>query len=143
MPVADPLPQAVERRWRAIATPDEEVMLTVASDVTADGTYGERWLVITTKRVVVLPDVDPRSDPGGDAAFASDADPDADSDPDREPGGALPHVTAQGSAAGVPVAFGVAELTDARTEPIVGGGRLEVYTGNVPVPLLEYSSSLG
>ena len=25
----------------------------------------------------------------------------------------------------------------------MGGGRLEVYAGNVPVPLLEYSSSLG
>jgi len=108
--IADPLPEAVAARWRDLARPDEEVVLTVASDVTAGGDFGERWLVITNKRVVVLPG------PGQGAAGAAPAGPG-------------------------PLALD--ELTDARTEPIVGGGRLEVYAGNVPVPLLEYSSSLG
>ena len=56
MPIADPLPEAVAQRWRALADPNEEVVLTVASDVTASGTFGQRWLVITNRRVVVLPD---------------------------------------------------------------------------------------
>jgi ATP-binding cassette, subfamily B, bacterial len=37
----------------------------------------------------------------------------------------------------------LSQVTEAKTEPHVGGGRLEVYAGNVPVPLVEYSSSLG
>ncbi len=57
MPIADPLPEVVQQRWSALAQPDEAVTLAVASDVTASGAYGQRWLVITDKRVVVLPDL--------------------------------------------------------------------------------------
>ncbi|HEX2033984.1 MAG TPA: ABC transporter transmembrane domain-containing protein [Chloroflexota bacterium] len=103
MPIADALPAAAEQQWRAIAAPDEEVMLTVASDLTTRGDYGPRWLVITNKRVIVLPEVD-------------------EAEPQHLP---------------------LDALTDAKTEALVGGGRLEVYTGNVPIPLVEYSSSLG
>ncbi len=124
MPIADPLPEAVAQRWRALADPNEEVVLTVASDVTASGTFGQRWLVITNRRVVVIPD-SPDHTPDGAPAGASD--------------GAL-----NGASHSAPSsALALDELTDARTEPIVGGGRLEVFAGNVPVPLLEYSSSLG
>lgn len=108
MPVVDPLDTAAEQRWRALAEPHEEVLLSAASDVAWDGRYGARWLVVTDRRVVVLPSTGlTGSGVDGYQCFALD------------------------------------ELTEAKTEPLVGGGRLEVYQGNVPVPLLEYSSSLG
>ena len=65
MTIADPLPEAVAARWRDLARPDEEVVLTVASDVTAGGDFGERWLVITNKRVVVLPGPGQGAGPAG------------------------------------------------------------------------------
>jgi ATP-binding cassette subfamily B protein len=37
----------------------------------------------------------------------------------------------------------ISDVTEAKTEPHVGGGRLEVYAGNVPIPVAEYSSSFG
>jgi ATP-binding cassette subfamily B protein len=131
MPIADQLPPAAQRRWQTFAHPDEEVVLTVAADVTASGAYGQRWLVITNKRVVVLPEERP-----GGAADTPDAPAGAHEidrrhelgEPD-EPDGFL--------------SLPFDALTEAKTEPFVGGGRLELYTGNVPVPAVEYSSSLG
>ncbi len=41
------------------------------------------------------------------------------------------------------VSLDVSEITDARAEPLVGGGRLEVKQGGYFTPILEYSSSLG
>lgn len=41
------------------------------------------------------------------------------------------------------VSLPIEELTEAKTEQHVGGGRLEVYAGNVPVSMVEYTSSLG
>src|SRR5687768_18268315 len=37
----------------------------------------------------------------------------------------------------------LASVTEAKPEPHLGGGRLEIYEGNVPIPVVEYSSSLG
>src|SRR5918912_894229 len=56
MPVADSLSPAAADLWRTLAEPDERVLLTAAGDVRADGSYGPRWIVITDRRVVVLPD---------------------------------------------------------------------------------------
>ncbi len=105
MPVANSLSPSAEQVWRSLAQPNEQVLLTTASDVRADGGYGSRWLVVTDKRLVVLPDPDA---PGVDGY----------------------------------VSMPFEQLTEAKTEPLVGGGRLEVYDGLAPVPLVEYSSSL-
>jgi hypothetical protein len=56
MPVAEPLSPIAEDLWRTLAEPGEQVVLTAASDVRADGSYGQRWVVVTDRRVVVLPD---------------------------------------------------------------------------------------
>lgn len=60
--VLDPIRPEAEARWRSLAEPDEEVLLTAATDVQHDGQYGERWLVVTNKRVVVLPEDAPGVD---------------------------------------------------------------------------------
>ena len=127
MPVADTLDQAARQRWDALARPGEEILLAAASDVAADGSYGARWLVITNQRVVVLPDGDVAPENGKAAALA----------------GAAPAVPDGAAHVDGYVALPLGDLTEAKTEPVVGGGRLEVYHGNVPVPLVEYSSSLG
>lgn len=156
MPIADPLPEVAQQRWRSLAQPDEEVTLTVASDVTAAGAYGQRWLVITNRRVVVLPDVGAPWPPGsgangsranGSGVNGSGVNGSRANGHAREGHAPNGHsLGGEGASGGAPdghVALSFQELTDAKTEPIVGGGRLEVYAGNVPVPLVEYSSSLG
>jgi len=101
----DPLRPDVEARWRALALPDEELHLVARSDMDHRGRFGERWLIITNQRLVVLPNADPQED------------------------GLL--------------ALPLATMSGARTEPLVGGGRLEVQVKGRWVPVLEYSSSLG
>ena len=58
MPFPDPLSEPITKRWSNLKAPDEEVLLSATSDVRADGTFGERWLVVTDQRIVVLPDQD-------------------------------------------------------------------------------------
>ena len=58
MPFPDPLSEPITKRWSYLKAPDEEVLLSATSDVRADGTFGERWLVVTDQRIVVLPDQD-------------------------------------------------------------------------------------
>jgi ATP-binding cassette subfamily B protein len=144
MPLAEPLPPHAEQRWRALARADEDVLLTVASDVTADGSFGQRWVVVTNQRVVVLPDGDQadeakdlpangRARVAGTTAGAPERDgqPSAGAPEERD-------LVVDGY-----ISLPYHALTEIKTEPLVGGGRLEAYVGNVPVALVEYSSSLG
>ena len=55
------IPEGVRGQLRAILEPTEETRLSVATDMTFDGTYGEAWLLATDRRVLVL-------DPGHDGA---------------------------------------------------------------------------
>jgi ATP-binding cassette subfamily B protein len=161
MPVADSLSPAAADLWRTLAEPDERVLLTAAGDVRADGSYGPRWIVITDRRVVVLPDGEAVSlkslvlSPESDVASAAAAAGNQQSTPsDLEPtnGSARLRTADLGlrtqdlglrtSPDGL-ISVPLSALTEAKAEPVVGGGRLEVYDGLAPVPLLEYSSSLG
>jgi len=130
MPVADPLSPAAEAQWRALVQPDEEVLLTVASDVDAGGRYGERWLVVTNRRVVVLPDGETNDQGRKTNGHSSRAE-------------AGPSVVVRPPPPDGALSLPIETLTEVKTEPHVGGGRLEAYQGIVPVPLVEYTSSLG
>src|SRR5688572_81959 len=103
MPVADRPDSVTSERIQSHLRPGEELLLTAASDVAADGGFGRQWVVITDQRVFTVP----------------------------ENGVSVDH--------DVPLA----SLTEAKPEPHLGGGRLELYDGNVPIPIIEYSSSLG
>src|SRR5436189_2789472 len=131
MPVADSLSPAAEALWQELAQPDERVLLTAASDVRAGGSFGERWIVVTDRRVVVLPET-----LNGHQVEQSEV---------RSPKSEVTEQRLRTSDFGLGdfVSVPLSALTEAKTEPLVGGGRLEVYDGLAPLPLLEYSSSLG
>ncbi len=103
MPFPDPLHRAATQQWQTVKRPEEEVLLTAAADVRANGSFGERWLVVTDQRVVVLPGTEPGED--GYLAIA------------------------------------LTDITEATTEHLVGGGRLEVRQQGVPRSVIEYTSS--
>src|SRR5262245_22779792 len=50
----DPMPSAVERKLRAVKPYEEPVHIQVAADVAEDLTFGERWLVVTERRVLLI-----------------------------------------------------------------------------------------
>ncbi len=105
MVVFDTLPPEIEAQWLELKSPGEETLLVAMSDIRHDGRFGVRWMLLTDKRVIVLPHLAP----GVDGA----------------------------------VSMGLSEISDARAEPLVGGGRLEVNWNGYFTPIIEYSSSLG
>ena len=54
-PFREPAPAAVEERVRRRTEADEPVWVRVATDMSEDGVYAEGWLVITDRRVLLLP----------------------------------------------------------------------------------------
>ena len=93
---------AVERKIHGVLSPGEEVLIQVNTDLEPDGRFGERWVVITSQRVLVMPALGPD---------------------------------------GV-VEVPIVKLRAVRTEPLVGGGRLEVERQNESTLWVPYSSSL-
>ena len=103
MPFPDPLHSVATREWKKVKEPEEKLLLTAAADVRANGSFGERWLVVTDQRVVVLPGT--------------------------------------GSGEDGYLAIPLAEITEATTESLVGGGRLEVQQQGLPRRVIEYTNS--
>jgi ATP-binding cassette, subfamily B, bacterial len=52
--LTEPLPDELNERVRKLLAPEEEVLLAVATDIVDEHRYGERWLVMTPQRVMVL-----------------------------------------------------------------------------------------
>ena len=50
----DPLPSDLEQDIRKLLTQGEDTLLTANSDMTEDGVYDERWLVVTNQRVLTF-----------------------------------------------------------------------------------------
>src|SRR5215472_14076465 len=53
-PFVEPLPPTVERKLRAVRAIDELVHVQLAADMAEDLRFGERWLVVTDRRVLLL-----------------------------------------------------------------------------------------
>src|SRR5262249_48890628 len=53
-PFVEPLPPQIERKLRAVRADDEPVHVQLAADMAEDLTFGERWLVVTDRRVLLL-----------------------------------------------------------------------------------------
>jgi ATP-binding cassette subfamily B protein len=105
MSVLEPLTSEIERQWRSVADPQEELLISAMADLTADGNFGQRWLLVSTQRVLVL-----------------------------GTNGAGPQETAE-----VPLS----EISEAKTESLVGGGRLTLQVSGHPRPLITYTNSEG
>ena len=87
---------------QGVLSPDEEVLIQVCTDLEPEGRYGEGWVVVTTRRLLVVP---------------------------VQGGNGITEVSLD-------------SLRSVRTEPLVGGGRLEVERLDAPTLLVPYSSTL-
>ena len=86
---------------RRVVSPDEEVLIRVSADLDVDGSYAEKWVVVTPKRVLVIP---------------------------------------VGGVHGV-VDVRLDQIRLVRTEPLVGGGRLEIERLEGPTVEVPYTTT--
>ena len=96
------MPSYIEEKFKRILQRDETVTISVSTDLAEDRTYGERWMVVTDRRVLIF-------------------------SPDGRNG---------------TVELPLKEITEAKTEPLVGGGRLELSVKGKQTEHLYYSCSL-
>lgn len=103
MSMLEPLTSQIENHWRAVAHPQEQLLITAMADLTADGHFGQRWLLASDHRVLIL--------------------------------------GSNGEAPGRMIEVPLAAINEARTEALVGGGRLIVQVNGHPRPLITYTNS--
>lgn len=111
MRLLEQVPDTVGQKIQNILTHDEEEFIRVSTDLNPDGNFGEQWIVITDKRVIVVP-----------VALNPDS------------------IGAEGTDGVVDVP--IKELVGVQTEPLVGGGRLEIEREKQETLFVPYSSSL-
>ena len=102
MKLLEQMPDTVSQKIRNVLTHEEEEFIRVSTDLNPDGTFGEQWVVVTDKRVIVMPTE------GVDGV----------------------------------VDVPIKELVSIQTEPLVGGGRLEIKREKQATLFVPYSSSL-
>lgn len=54
-PFLEALPPEVDAKLQNIKPPEEEARIQVATDLIAEGAFGEQWLVVTDERLLVIP----------------------------------------------------------------------------------------
>ena len=99
--VETPDPAAAAKVGTAVPE-GEEILIQVSADLDTDGHFSTRWVVVTPRRVLVVP------------AAGSDGT----------------------------VAVPVAQIRRARTEPLVGGGRLEIERFGEPTVEVPYTDTV-
>jgi len=52
--IQEELPEAVEREAQRLVEPEERRIVSLSTDIAADGTYGDRWLLVTDRRLVTF-----------------------------------------------------------------------------------------
>ena len=58
-PFLDEIPEDIVAAARAVLEPDEEILLSAATDLRFDGSYGTAWLVATGRRIIGISPSDP------------------------------------------------------------------------------------
>ncbi len=102
MKLLEQMSQESGQKIQNVLTDDEEEFIRVSTDLNPDGNFGEQWIIVTDRRVIVMP--------------AEGAD-------------------------GV-VDIPIRELVAVQTEPLIGGGRLEIERKRQATLFVHYSSSL-
>jgi ATP-binding cassette, subfamily B, bacterial len=54
--IIEPLSSEPAREWDQLREPGEQILICAATDLDEEGRFGRRWLLVTDRRVVVLPD---------------------------------------------------------------------------------------
>ena len=102
MKLLEEMSDTVCQKIQNVLTNEEEEFIRVSTDLNPDGNFGEQWVVVTDRRVIVVP--------------------------------------AEGVDGVVDVP--IKELSAVQTEPLVGGGRLEIERKKQATLFVPYSSSL-
>jgi len=97
----EPVSAGVAEKIEQTVPPEEEALIRVFSDLTAEGRYGAQWVVVTSRQVVVVPEK------GTDGVVQVPID----------------------------------QIKAARTEALVGGGRLEIERQDRPTVWVPYSGT--
>ena len=111
MKLLEQMPDTGSQKIQNVLTHEEEELIRVSTDLNPDGTFGEQWVIVTDRRVIVVP-------------VALNPDP----------------IGAEGANGVVEVP--IRELASVQTEPLVGGGRLEIERKKGATLFVPYSSSL-
>ena len=102
MKLIEPMPNQVKQEIQRQIPPGEDELIRVSADLSPDGRFGTRWIVVTGKRIVII---------------SQDAADDV-------------------------VQIPIKEVASVRTEPLVGGGRLEIERKANPTAFVPYSNSM-
>lgn len=54
----EPVGRDLDARISSVMDVDEEILMRVSSDLNADGTYGQQWVIVSNRRILVLQDDD-------------------------------------------------------------------------------------
>ena len=115
MTLIEPIDPGISERIAKHLQPDEDLLIQVASDLDGRGDFGCQWLAVTSSRALLV---------GDESGW-------------RKNGGRCEDLFDGGF-----VEIPVEELRSARTEPLVGGGRLEIERLSQPTVTIPYSSSM-
>lgn len=102
MKLIEPMPNSVRQKIQGLITPGEDELIRVSADMSRDGRYGTRWIVVTAKRIVIISE------------------------------DAVDNV----------VQILIEDVVSVRTEPLVGGGRLEIERKANSTAFVPYSNSM-
>jgi ATP-binding cassette subfamily B protein len=102
MKMLEPMPNIIQEKVQSVLPPEEEELIRITTDLKQDGDFGEQWLIVTGKRVLVIP------------------------------------TTGVDGVVDVPIS----QLAGVQTEPLIGGGRLEIERKADTTISVPYSSSL-
>ena len=102
MKLLEQMSDTVSQKIQNVLAHEEEEFIRVSTDLNPDGNFGEQWVIVTDKRVIVVPTE------GIDGV----------------------------------VDVPIKELVGVQTEPLVGGGRLEIQREKQATLFVPYSSTL-
>ncbi|MHC4248882.1 MAG: ABC transporter ATP-binding protein [Planctomycetota bacterium] len=113
-----PIPTGAEDALRKLGVRERDILASIAADLTPEGRYTERLVVVTRERLVTLAQADGLADEG-DAEYSPGISRDSgNDDPPWE----------------VALDVPVADIEEIHAEALVGGGRLALRTSEVAGP---------
>lgn len=120
MPIEPAPPPQIEAQLRPALAEGEQITFSLRTDIAPDGSYGDRYLIGTDRRLLVLT-------PNGDPTM--EAPPAGQTESTAPPDNGL-------------LSFSLEEITEVQAEPLVGCGVLTATVCGRRIELLQYTNSL-